>query len=86
MENEMRAGGLMASDSGERWADVDARAPWALPDGGTVALATNVPGSGDYGDLRRSAQSVELDEVTSIRVAHPRRARGHPSLEGGIRA
>jgi transcriptional regulator with XRE-family HTH domain len=72
MDEEMRAAGLIASDTEERWADVDARAPWTLPEGGAIALASNVPGTGDYDDLRRSAQTVELDRTTSIRVAHPR--------------
>jgi transcriptional regulator with XRE-family HTH domain len=72
MEGEMRNGGLVASDTDERWADVDARALWTLPEGGTIALASNVPGTGDYADLRRSAQTVELDGTTPVRVAHPR--------------
>jgi len=71
IEAEMRNAGLIAIDANERWADVDRRAPWTLPDGGTVVLASNIPGSGDYRDLRRSARTVELDG-TSIRVAHPR--------------
>jgi transcriptional regulator with XRE-family HTH domain len=72
MEAELRAAGLIPSDVDERWADVDRRAPWALPDGGTIVLASNVPGTGDYRDLRRSARTVELDDGTSVRVAHPR--------------
>jgi hypothetical protein len=68
----MRAASLIPRDVDERWADVDRRAPWALPDGGTVVLASNVPGTGDYRDLRRSARTVELDDGTSVRVAHPR--------------
>jgi transcriptional regulator with XRE-family HTH domain len=72
MDDELRAGGLVASETDERWADVDARAVWTLPGGGTVALASNVPGTGDYADLRRSAQSIALDETTSITAAHPR--------------
>lgn len=71
-DEEMRAAGLIATDTDERWADVDARALWTLPKGGTVALATNVPGTGDYRDLRKSAQTVELDKKTAIAVAHPR--------------
>jgi hypothetical protein len=35
-------------------------------------LASNVPGTGNYRDLRRSARTVELDDSTSVRVAHPR--------------
>jgi transcriptional regulator with XRE-family HTH domain len=72
MEAELRAAGLIPSDVDERWADVDRRAPWALPDGGTIVLASNVPGTGDYRDLRRSARTVQLADNASIRVAHPR--------------
>ena len=35
-------------------------------------LASNVSGTGDYRDLRRGARTVQLDDGTSIRVAHPR--------------
>jgi transcriptional regulator with XRE-family HTH domain len=72
MEAEMRADGLVPIDTDERWGDLDARAVWALPDGGAIALASNVPGTGDYPDLRRSALTVKLDETTSVQVAHPR--------------
>jgi hypothetical protein len=46
--------------------------PWILPDGGTIMLASNVPGTEDYRDLRRSARTLQLDDGTSVRVAHPR--------------
>jgi transcriptional regulator with XRE-family HTH domain len=72
MDGELRAAGLVATDTEERWADLDKRAVWALPDGGTVALASNVPGTRDYRDLCRSARTVELDRKASIAVAHPR--------------
>jgi transcriptional regulator with XRE-family HTH domain len=72
MDAEMREGGLTASDTDERWADVDARALWTLPEGGTLALASNVPGTGDYADLRRSIRTVELDGETRVPAAHPR--------------
>jgi transcriptional regulator with XRE-family HTH domain len=72
MEVEMRAAELVPVDLDERWADVDRRAPWTLPDGGTVVLASNVPGTADYRDLRRSARTIDLGDGTSIRVAHPR--------------
>lgn len=71
-EAEMRDAGLIPRDTDERWADVDRRAPWVLPDGATIALASNVPGTGDYPDLRRGALTVELDDGTNVRVAHPR--------------
>jgi transcriptional regulator with XRE-family HTH domain len=72
IDEEMRAGGLIPVNTDERWVSVDARASWVLPEGGTVALASNVPGTGDYRDLRRSAQTVELDGTAHVRVAHPR--------------
>jgi transcriptional regulator with XRE-family HTH domain len=71
-EAAMRNAGLTPLDTDERWADVDRRAPWVLPDGGTLALASNVPGTRDYPDLRRSALSVLLDDGTRVPVAHPR--------------
>jgi len=43
-----------------------------LPDGGTIALASNVSGTRDYPDLRRSARTAQLDDGTSVPVAHPR--------------
>lgn len=61
MERELRAGGLVAVDS-----------VWTLPKGGRLALARNVPGTGDYRDLRRSAQRVQLDRNTVLLAAHPR--------------
>lgn len=72
MEAEMREAGLIPSDTDERWADVDRRAPWTLNHGGTIALASNLPGTGDYPDLRRSARIVRLDDGASLAVAHPR--------------
>jgi transcriptional regulator with XRE-family HTH domain len=72
MEAHIRAAGFTPSDTDERWADIDRRAPWVLPEGGTIALASNVPGTRDYSDLRRSARTVELDDRTRVPVAHPR--------------
>jgi transcriptional regulator with XRE-family HTH domain len=72
IETEMREAGLTPIDTDERWADVDRRAAWTLPDAGTIVLASNVSGTGDYRDLRRGARTVQLDDGTSIRVAHPR--------------
>jgi transcriptional regulator with XRE-family HTH domain len=71
-EAEMREAGLTPRDTDERWAGIDRRASWTLPDGGTIALASNVPGTRDYPDLRRSARTVQLDDGTSVPVAHPR--------------
>ncbi len=72
MDDEMRTSGLIPGDREERWASVHTRALWSLPEGGTVALASNVPGTRDYRDLRRGAERVELDGTTPITVAHPR--------------
>jgi transcriptional regulator with XRE-family HTH domain len=72
MEREMRDGGLDPFDTDERWADVDRRAPWLLPGGGTVVLASNVPGTDDYRDLRRAARTVDLPRGEHIAAAHPR--------------
>lgn len=72
MDEGMRAAGLIPTDTDERWAAIDARALWTLPRGGTIALASNVPGTDDYRDLRRSAVAIELDDATSLQVAHPR--------------
>jgi transcriptional regulator with XRE-family HTH domain len=71
-EKEMRAKGLVPVDSDERWAEVDARALWTLPKGGTLALATSVPGTRDFADLRRSVRALQLDKRTEVAVAHPR--------------
>lgn len=71
-EREMETAGLAAVDSDDRWAEVDRREPWLLPDGGAVAIALNVPGSEGYRDLRRDANQVRLTDETEITVAHPR--------------
>jgi transcriptional regulator with XRE-family HTH domain len=72
LEGELEQGGLVPTDTDDRWAATDRRATWALPKGGAIVLATDVAGSGDYADLRRSADSVALDGATSVAVAHPR--------------
>jgi transcriptional regulator with XRE-family HTH domain len=71
-ETEIKAAGLTAVDTEDRWADVDRREPWQMPGGGTIVMARAVPGSQDYADLRRSAQTVTLDGRTNVQVAHPR--------------
>jgi transcriptional regulator with XRE-family HTH domain len=72
MEAEMRQAGLVPLDTDDRWADVDRRSLWRLPQGGSISLASQVPGTGDYRDLRRSARNVQLEGGTSVPVAHPR--------------
>jgi hypothetical protein len=37
-----------------------------------LAIARNIPGTGDYRDLRRSALPVTVDRRTMVLVAHPR--------------
>jgi transcriptional regulator with XRE-family HTH domain len=71
MEAEMRRAGLVPIDTASRWSDADTHAEWELPGGPAVVLASNIPGTQDYRDLRRAARTVELDD-TSIAVAHPR--------------
>ena len=61
-ERQMAAGGLVAIES----------ALWTFPKGGTLALASNVPGTDDYRDLRRSSEPIQLDKNTAVTVAHPR--------------
>ena len=72
MDAEMREAGLTPIDNEERWAHADRRGSWALPKGGTIVLATDVPGTTGYADLRRSAEKVEIDDTTTVAVAHPR--------------
>jgi transcriptional regulator with XRE-family HTH domain len=72
IDKEMREAGLFPNDTDERWLDTDARALWTLPEGGTLALATKVPGTDDYRDLRRDVRAVELDSGIVVPVAHPR--------------
>jgi transcriptional regulator with XRE-family HTH domain len=71
-DRELRAAGLVLVDVDDRWRESDIREPWTLPGGGTLAMARNVPGTGDYRDLSRSAVPVTVDRRTSVLVAHPR--------------
>lgn len=71
-EREMQGAGLVPVDSDDRWAEVDRREPWLLPDGGAVALAVNMPGSEGYRDLRRDANRIRLADEVEVTVAHPR--------------
>lgn len=58
-------------NSDERFAASDRRWPWVLPDGGIVVLASALPGSTDYRDLRRAARELKV-AGKPITVAHPR--------------
>lgn len=69
---EMTSGGLVPTDDQQRWADSDRRWPWRLRGGGTVTIASGLPGARDYADLRRDAVTVDVDSSTRVRVAHPR--------------
>ncbi|MEA2169553.1 MAG: helix-turn-helix protein [Solirubrobacteraceae bacterium] len=71
VEAELRAAGAPAVDTEQRWADTDRRAEWILPRKGRVVLASAIPGTDDYSDLRRSAVMRSID-ATSVAVAHPR--------------
>jgi hypothetical protein len=85
---EMDESGLEPTGSAERFSDSDRRWPWTLPGGGSVVLAGALPGSGDYPDLRRAAQPVQVAGVT-ISVAHPRDllrlAEASPRADGRAR-
>ena len=72
MDKELRRGKLLPVDAEDRWRDADARAPWKLPKGGTLVLATNVPGTRDHRDLKRSALPIQLGRNEQVWVAHPR--------------
>jgi transcriptional regulator with XRE-family HTH domain len=60
-----------ACESDERFAQTDRRWPWTLPGGATVVVASALPGSDDYRDLRKSAIDLEVAGA-KVRVAHPR--------------
>jgi transcriptional regulator with XRE-family HTH domain len=71
----------------------DVRAPWHLEEGGTVVLASQVPGTRDYPDLRRAALTVDVGDGPALMgrspagpAPHRRRvtARGRASM--GARA
>ena len=71
MDRELRAS-LVLVDVDDRWRDEDVREPWTLPTGGTLAMARNLPGTGDYRDLKRNSSYVDFDARTRVLVAHPR--------------
>jgi transcriptional regulator with XRE-family HTH domain len=72
IDRELRAAGLVPVDVEDRWRETDAREPWTLPGGGTLVMARNLPGTGDYRDLRRSATPTSIDAKAAVIVAHPR--------------
>jgi transcriptional regulator with XRE-family HTH domain len=71
MDEEMRVGGLIAGDTEERWADVDARAIWKLPEGGTIALASGVPGTGDYATCAEAPKASSSTRRRPCRLPIP---------------
>lgn len=71
-ESELRAAGFEPTDTEARWRDADRRHQWIRPTGATVALASAVPGTTGYRDLRESVERLSLDDSTKIAVAHPR--------------
>ncbi len=72
LTTELADSGFAPTDSDERWAASDRRWPWSFRDGGEIVLASGLPGSRDYPDLRRNAVSVEIGHDREVRVAHPR--------------
>jgi transcriptional regulator with XRE-family HTH domain len=72
LTGELAQSGFAPTDSDERWAASDRRWPWSSPDGAEIVLASGLPGSRDYPDLRRNALSVEIGHDREVRVAHPR--------------
>ncbi len=71
-DRELRDSGLTPVDADERWQSEDAREPWMLPKGGSLALVRNLPGTNDYRDLKRSASQVTVAANTTVLIAHPR--------------
>jgi transcriptional regulator with XRE-family HTH domain len=72
LTSELADSGFAPTDSDERWAARDRRWPWSSRDGGEIVLASGLPGSRDYPDLRRNAVAVEIGDGRRVRVAHPR--------------
>lgn len=70
--DELAEASFSPLDSPERWAQSDRRWPWAHPSQGMVVLASGLPGSGDFKDLRRGARTLELERGWAARVANPR--------------
>jgi transcriptional regulator with XRE-family HTH domain len=69
---ELRESGLTPVDSAERWAQEDRRWPWLLSSGGSIVLASRLPGSGDFKDLRRNSHALRVDGGNPLVLAHPR--------------
>jgi transcriptional regulator with XRE-family HTH domain len=72
MDRELRAAGHLPVDVEDRWRDSDVREPWTMSAGGTLVLARNIPGTGDFRDLNRSASPVIISRADTVLVAHPR--------------
>ena len=70
--DELNDSGLVPVDAPTRWASEDRRWPWKLRSGGSIVLASRIPGSGDFKDLRRSSRELAVDKSVVIAVAHPR--------------
>lgn len=79
-ETELRAAGFEPLDSEARWRDIDRRHPWRRSDGTVVAIASDLPGSSGFADLRDSMVTVNLTPSMAhwsprdftVAVAHPR--------------
>jgi transcriptional regulator with XRE-family HTH domain len=70
-EAELLAARWEPRDTEERWAADDRRATWVGRSQATLALATRIPGTDDFADLRRSARELALDDA-ALAVADPR--------------
>lgn len=71
LATELGGSGFAAQDSPERWAPEDRRWPWTR-DESTIVIASGMPGTTGYKDLRRSAQRVPYEGAAAVDVAHPR--------------
>lgn len=71
IEDDMRAAGLEPRDTPERWSTEDRRATWTLPNHAPLVLASVVPGTRDFADLRRSSHELLVGRAR-VSVAHPR--------------
>ncbi len=70
--DELDAAGFKAQDNTERYFGSDRRWIWRDPRRGPIAIASGLPGAGDFRDLRRAARWLPLGGRAKVRVAHPR--------------
>lgn len=70
LADELTAGGFKAAEDAERWASTDRRWTWESRQA-AIVIASGLPGSGGYPDLRRSVVRLPIGD-TKIDIAHPR--------------